>query len=113
MTLHMRYIWHHEKLGTKNHLNWLRDLREQAFDRLTEHYFVPLPTDKDIITVEESNWKSLQHIGLNYQQNKSLTIDETTDMPQFYVSLAREPTQVFSRNDGNVKGVKSNNKSIK
>jgi hypothetical protein len=31
----------------------------------------------------------------------------------FYVSIAKQPSQVFSRNDGNVKGVKSNNKSNK
>jgi hypothetical protein len=54
-------------------MNWLRDLREQAFDRLTERYFVPLPSDKDIIAVDESNWaKPILHIGLNFQQNKSV-----------------------------------------
>ena len=48
-------------------MNWLRDVREQAFDRLTERYFIPLPSDKDIIAVDESNWaKPILNIGLNY-----------------------------------------------
>jgi hypothetical protein len=74
----MRYIQYHDSVGTKNHMNWLRDLREQAFDRLTERYFVPLPSDKDIIAVDESNWaKPILHIGLNFQQNKSVQFEET------------------------------------
>lgn len=63
----MRYLHVHDQFGSKNHMNWLRDVREQAFDRLTERYFVPLPSDKDIIAVDESNWaKPILHIGLNY-----------------------------------------------
>ena len=73
-------------------MNWLRDLREQAFDRLTERYFVPLPLDKDIIAVDEINWaKSILLTGLNLQQNKSIQFEEI-EVPQYYVSIAKQPS---------------------
>jgi hypothetical protein len=73
--LHMRYLQVHlPSGGHKQHLCWLRDLKEQAFDRLTDRYYVPMLSDKDIVTVDESNWARQQptNIGLNYMQNKSL-----------------------------------------